>query len=127
MQYQAPIDCITGDKTLKQVKKFEHDEEEWQIVGDLVTVLGQYKKAMLFFSQDSATIAAVIPAMDKLDQKMNQQTKKPLHSAVVSAMQLSKNKMDRYWQMTDLSKAYRVAIVLHPDLKFEYFHEQNWE
>jgi hypothetical protein len=41
--------------------------------------------------------------MDKLDHKMNRQTNQPLHPAVVSAMQLATNKMDRYWKITDLS------------------------
>ena len=70
----------------------------------------QYKKATIFFSKDSASIAAVIPAMDKLDNKMNKQTKQPLHPAVVSAMKLAKNKMDRYWKITDLSNVYRIAM-----------------
>ncbi|KAG1745491.1 uncharacterized protein EDB91DRAFT_1080391 [Suillus paluster] len=73
------------------------------------TIAKQYKKATLFFSQDSATIAAMIPAMDKLDSKLNQQTKKAYHPAVVSAMQLAKNKMDRYWKITDLSNSYILA------------------
>ena len=30
-----------------------------------------YKKATLFFSQDSASIVAVIPAMNKLDTDLN--------------------------------------------------------
>ena len=48
--------------------------------------------------------------MDKLDNKMNKQTKQPLHPAVVSAMKLAKNKMDRYWKITDLSNIYRIAM-----------------
>jgi hypothetical protein len=106
-------------KALNGLKKYELDDDEWKIVADLVAVLSvglachilyffislisihqQYKKATLFFSQDSATIAAVIPAMDKLDSKLNQQTKEAYHPAVISAMQLAKNKMDRYWKIT---------------------------
>ncbi|KAG1831392.1 hypothetical protein EV424DRAFT_1534481 [Suillus variegatus] len=63
---------------------------------DVATFLSQYKKATLFFSQDSASIAAVIPVIDKLDSKLNQQTKDSYHPAVILAMQLAKNKMDRY-------------------------------
>ncbi|KAG2079077.1 hypothetical protein BDR04DRAFT_968563, partial [Suillus decipiens] len=107
LQYQAPIDHITSDKNLKQAKKYELDDDEWKIVADLIT---QYKKATLFFSQDSASIAAVIPAMDKLDSKLNQQTKDSYHPAVISAMQLAKNKMDCYWKITDLSNVYRIAM-----------------
>ena len=70
----------------------------------------QYKKATVFFLQDSASIAAVIPAMDKLENKMNKQSKQPLHPTVISAMKLAKNKMDRYWKITDLSNVYRIAM-----------------
>jgi hypothetical protein len=82
------------------------DDNKWKIVADLIVVLSvgltrhtlylfvslilihqQYKKATLFLSQDSATIAAIIPAMDKLDSKLNQQMKKAYHPAVVSAPQ----------------------------------------
>ncbi|KIJ17296.1 hypothetical protein PAXINDRAFT_47510, partial [Paxillus involutus ATCC 200175] len=127
LKYQVPIDHITSDKNLKQVKKFELEDDEWRIVADLVAVLQQYKQATLFFSQDSATIAAVIPAMDKLDNKLNWQMKNDYHPAVISAMQLAKNKMDRYWQITDLSNVYCIAMVLHPGLKLAYFRTKAWE
>ncbi|KAG1734950.1 uncharacterized protein EDB91DRAFT_1056617 [Suillus paluster] len=124
LQYQEPIDRITSDKSLKRAKKYELDDDEWKIVADLVAVLS---KATLFFSQDSATITAVILAMDKLNNKLNQQMKEPYHSAVISAMQLAKNKMDRYWKITDLSNVYRIAMVLHPGLKLECFCEHSWQ
>jgi hypothetical protein len=39
--HRKPIDVITADKALK-LCKFELDEEDWGIVGDLVTVLEVY-------------------------------------------------------------------------------------
>ncbi|KIK80376.1 hypothetical protein PAXRUDRAFT_57969, partial [Paxillus rubicundulus Ve08.2h10] len=110
-------------------KKIElEDDDKWKVVADLVADLQQYKQATLFFSQDLATIAAVIPAMNKLDNKLNQQMKNDYHPAVISAMQLVKNKMDQYWQITDLSNVYRIAMgILHPGLKLEYFCTKAWE
>jgi hypothetical protein len=35
--------------------------------------------------------------------------------------------MDRYWEMTDDSNTYRIATVLHPGLKLEYFRLHRWE
>ncbi|KAG1820756.1 hypothetical protein EV424DRAFT_1322653, partial [Suillus variegatus] len=64
------IDRITADKSLK-LCKYELDNKDWGIIKDLVAVLETYTKATLFFSQDSASIAAVIPAMDKLDCHLN--------------------------------------------------------
>jgi len=39
-RYKEPFDRITSDKNLKQAKKYELDNEEWEIVSDLVSVLG---------------------------------------------------------------------------------------
>lgn len=39
-RYKEPFDCITSDKNLKQAKKYELDNEEWDIVSDLISVLG---------------------------------------------------------------------------------------
>jgi hypothetical protein len=36
--YRKAIDTITADKALK-LRKFELDDEEWDIIGDLVAVL----------------------------------------------------------------------------------------
>jgi hypothetical protein len=39
LKYRRPIDTITADKTLKTLWKFELNEEEWGIIGELVSVL----------------------------------------------------------------------------------------
>jgi hypothetical protein len=38
LRYRPVIDTITADKNLK-LHKFELDDDEWKIVGDLVSVL----------------------------------------------------------------------------------------
>jgi hypothetical protein len=38
LKYRQPIDSITANKELK-LRKYELDNEDWGIVGDLVTVL----------------------------------------------------------------------------------------
>ena len=42
-------------------------------------------------------------------------------------MKLARKKMDRYYSLTDSSNTYRIAMVLHPGMKLEYFHNQKWE
>ena len=128
LEYRKAIDTITADKTWK-LRRFELDGDEWQVVRDLVGVLEvsencalplhvptrtnlrqQYKKATLFFSKDSAGIAAVIPAMDKLNSTFDPQTKKAYHPAIKAAMKLGHAKLNRYYSMTDLSHLYRIAM-----------------
>ncbi|KAG1895341.1 uncharacterized protein F5891DRAFT_960282, partial [Suillus fuscotomentosus] len=102
LAYKSVIDRIMADKSLK-LRKYELDNEDWGIIKDLVAT---YKKATLFFSQDSASIAAVIPAMDKLDCRLNPHTRNPYHPAIKAAMKLACKKINRYYSMTDLSSLY---------------------
>ena len=69
-----------------------------------------YKNATLFFSHDSASIVAVIPAMDKLDVHLRPGTWEPYHFAIQAAMKLARKKINRYYSMTDLSSVYRIAM-----------------
>ena len=109
LKYREAIDAITADKTLK-FRKYELYDEDWAIVRDLTAVLQQYKNATLYFSSDSANIATVIPAMDRIDNKLNTQTKQPIHPAIVSAMKLARRKLNRYYSLTDLSSVYQIAM-----------------
>ena len=128
IKYRKAIDAITADKSLK-MRKYELDNDDWQIINDLVSVLAvraslywkfgppdmnavfqQYKRATLFFSQDSASVAAIIPAMDKLDNNLNPNTKTPYHPAILAAMKLARRKINRYYSITDASSVYRMAM-----------------
>jgi hypothetical protein len=68
--------------------------EEWAIAEDLVAVLLQYKNATLFFSQDSASVAAVIPVMDRIMSNLHYETGKAYHPSLAAAMTLARKKMD---------------------------------
>ena len=124
--YREPIDAITGDKTYK-LRQFELLAEEWKIVENLVSVLKQFKQATLFFSQNTASVAAVIPAMDRLTSGLDPQTNLKHHPAIIAALKLARNKLNRYYSLTDGSTAYRIAMVLHPGLKLAYFRCHEWD
>jgi hAT family C-terminal dimerisation region len=110
LKYREPIDNITSDKSFK-LRKYELDNDDWMIIEELVSLLEQYKKATVFFSSDSASIASVIPIMDKIDSRLNSHSKKPYPPSIIAAMKL----------------AYRVTMVLHPGLKLQYFRLHEWE
>jgi hypothetical protein len=48
--------------------------------------------------------------MDKLDSHLNPNTKNPYHPAIQTAMKLARKKINRYYSMTDLVSAYRIAM-----------------
>lgn len=98
----------------------------------------------MYFSRDSASITAVIPAMDTLTDSLNKHTNTNYYPTIVASMKLAKKKMDRYYSLTDSSEVYRIAMgkcihlpctcsitnfysVLHPGLKLEYFRQHDWE
>src|SRR6266849_9443982 len=102
------------------------------------TTYQQYKKATLFFSHDNASVASIIPAMDKLNNGLNPHSKESYHLTIKAAMRLARSKINKYYSITDRLAAYRIAmgtyiqvvhaklnlirslLVLHPDLKLDY-------
>jgi N-acetylmuramoyl-L-alanine amidase CwlA len=126
LNYRAAIDAITTDKTLK-LRKYELFAEDWNIIQDLADILKQYKAATIHFSKNSASIAAVIPAMDKLTDSLKITASKPHHITIQAAMKLARAKMNRYYSLTNSSSAYRISMVLHPGMKLEYFCQHKWE
>jgi len=64
----------------------------------------------LFFSGNTASIAAVIPAMDQLHGRLNLQTKIEYHPSILVAMKLAQKKLDQYYLKTDQSLANRIAM-----------------
>lgn len=75
-------------------------------------MLQVFKEATRFFSQGTPNLATVIPAMDLIDQRLatkHQQTSK-YDSAIRTAMGLAKRTLNKYYELTDSSEAYRIAM-----------------
>jgi hypothetical protein len=64
--------------------------------------------------------------MDKLTDSLNTHGQL-YHQAILVAMKFARKKMNRYYSLTDDSAPYRMAMVLHPGLKLEYFRRHQWE
>jgi hypothetical protein len=90
-----------------------------------------------------AGVAAVIPAMDKIADRLNRRSKAVYHPAIQAAMKVAAAKIDQYYGCTDSSSVYRIAMgnsiilfmitsnenfsVLHPGLKLDYFRAHKWK
>ncbi|KIK32878.1 hypothetical protein CY34DRAFT_39087, partial [Suillus luteus UH-Slu-Lm8-n1] len=80
--------------------------------------------------QDSATpnLATVIPAMDLIDEKLTSYSRNKKYSpAIRAAVRLAKETLNRYYELTDRSEVYHIAMVLHPHHKLAYFKTARWE
>jgi hypothetical protein len=70
----------------------------------------------------------VIPAMDIIDDRLDDNSHdEDLHLSIRHAVKLGKKVLNKYYSKTDLSKAYRIAMVLHPTHKLVYFKKAGWE
>ncbi len=106
-----------------------------------------FKDATLFFSRGSPTIAAVIPAMDLIDNTLTDAARPnndALDPAIRTAAGIAKRTLNRYYKMSDMSATYRIAMgechtsslvprhpyapgaVLHPRHKAHYFERAGW-
>ncbi|KAH8995600.1 hypothetical protein EDB92DRAFT_1794416, partial [Lactarius akahatsu] len=89
-----------------------------------------FKDATLFFSQGTPNLATVILAMDHINKVLATPPSDSSHQfspAICAALAVGKSAMNKYYNKTDHSEVYRMAMVLHPCHKLEYFKRHNWE
>lgn len=76
-----------------------------------------FKHATLFFSRDTPSISTVIPAMDHIDSYLATTIReRSISPALQGALALAKRTLNRYYDKTDLSEVYRIAMG-------EYLHD----
>jgi hypothetical protein len=99
----------------------------------------------MFFSQGWPNIDRVIPSMDYLDQQLTSSALIVRYSESIKAtITLGKKTLNRYYDMSDQSEIYRIAMgkcirlsscshillsfsVLHPRHKLFYFKRAGWK
>ncbi|TFY58892.1 hypothetical protein EVJ58_g6133 [Rhodofomes roseus] len=86
--------------------------------------------ATQYFSRagkDAPDLTDVIPAMDIIDQKLaTGSLNQALDPAIRVALGLGKRSINHYYNKTDESAVYRIAMVLDPRHKVQYFRDNNW-
>ncbi|KAG1717375.1 uncharacterized protein EDB91DRAFT_1030988, partial [Suillus paluster] len=84
--------------------------------------------ATLYFSCATPNLTTVIPAMDHVDNMLTSYSRdKKYMLSICSAVQLAKHTLNHYYQLTDNSVTYQIAMVLHPQHKLAYFKAAQWE
>ncbi|KAF6741083.1 hypothetical protein DFP72DRAFT_835320 [Ephemerocybe angulata] len=127
LEYRRAIDRLAADQSTG-LRAYELGKEEWELVGQLADVLKVYKHATLRFSRSTPSLPSVIPAMDHIDDVLTTQSIDAKYlPAIRAACALSKKTLNRYYEKTDMSKTYRLAMILHPRHKLQYFRNRKWE
>ncbi|KAG1835929.1 hypothetical protein DFJ58DRAFT_643416, partial [Suillus subalutaceus] len=107
------------------LRHLELTDQEWEIAEQLRDIL---KDATLFFSRSTPNLATVILAMDLIDEKLTTYSQNQWFlPSIRAAVGLGKRTLNRYYQLTDTSEVYRIAMVLHPRHKLAYFRHAKWE
>ncbi|KZV92058.1 hypothetical protein EXIGLDRAFT_577584, partial [Exidia glandulosa HHB12029] len=126
LEYREAIDKITSDRN-SDLRLFELSDQDWEIMAQLRDVLKILKDATLFFSRATPNLAVVIPAMDHIDSVLSTQSvTTKFNPAIRASLVLAKRTLNRYYSVTDWSDVYRIAMVLHPQFKLEYFKRMKW-
>ncbi|TFY50962.1 hypothetical protein EVJ58_g10810, partial [Rhodofomes roseus] len=83
-----------------------------------------------FFSRegkDAPGLTDVIPAMDLIDKQLATGTlDHKLDPAIRVALGLGKRAINHYYNKSDESEVYRIAMVLDPRNKLQYFRDNAW-
>jgi hypothetical protein len=70
-----------------------------------------FKDATLFFSRSTPNLATVIPAMDHIDAHLASASQNRKYSpAIRASLALGKAHLNKYYDMTDQSEVYRIAM-----------------
>jgi hypothetical protein len=77
----------------------------------LLTFPQIFKDATLFFSRSTPSLATVIPAMDHIDAHLATASQDLRYSpAIHASLALGKAHINKYYNMTDHSEVYRIAM-----------------
>jgi hypothetical protein len=84
----------------------------WSINLFRLLMLSQiFKDATLFFSRSTPDLATVIPAMDHIDNHLATAGQNLKYSpAIRASLALGKAHLNKYYNMTDHSEVYRIAM-----------------
>jgi len=79
-----------------------------------------FKEATLFFSGNTPNISKVIPAMDYIDDHLASGSLNPKYlPSIQASMLIGKKLLNKYYNMTDHSEVYRIAMgTATPPLPF---------
>jgi hypothetical protein len=120
---------MSGDLE-SNLQDYELKKEEWVIIEQLAEVLKVcvriacltaccdgvqiYKHATLFFSCGTPNLTSVIPAMDHINDFLTEQTinNVALLPSIRAACTLSKKTLNCYYDKTNASETYRIAMSM---------------
>ncbi|KNF03993.1 hypothetical protein, variant [Puccinia striiformis f. sp. tritici PST-78] len=134
-QLKSAIRCEPAILEWQRHKKYgvarKHyvDESDFGLARDLVEVLNVFHEITLQVSiASSARLSNVVVFIDQVtDQLLTAISNQKYPPALRNACRIGLKITNKYYSLTDSSPLYRIAILLHPSFRDEYFKMANWE
>ncbi|GAB7336741.1 hypothetical protein MBLNU13_g10838t1 [Cladosporium sp. NU13] len=107
------------------------DAGDWSELERLLEVLVPLERASLLLQEDNDMRHALWEQLATFDsllgefEKLKERYKYEPSSHIKSCVNLGWKKLDKYYGLSDITFAYRMAIFLHPHLKMAWF-ERHW-
>ncbi|KAL1937892.1 hypothetical protein VTO73DRAFT_12785 [Trametes versicolor] len=116
-------------KTGPRLRRFILVDSEWDTLDELLRLLDPFLYATKKISaSERALVQDVILYIDILMNHVDNFTKDDSLSPVVrAAAQRGRAILDKYYKCTDETMIYRIAMILHPKHKLQYFRDQEWD
>ncbi|OJT11245.1 hypothetical protein TRAPUB_12245 [Trametes pubescens] len=115
-------------KTGPRLRRFILLDSEWDTLDELLRLLDPFLYATKQISaSERALVQDVIPYIDILTNHVDDFTKDVSVSPIVrAAARRGRRILDKYYKCTDETIIYRIAMILHPKHKLQYFRDQEW-
>ncbi|OJT02096.1 hypothetical protein TRAPUB_7442 [Trametes pubescens] len=112
-----------------RLRRFMLTDEDWKLLDQLHRLLGPFLFATNQISSSTrALVHEVIPYIDILTEHLDDYTADlELAPSVRAAAQRGRAVLNKYYERTDESIIYRIAMILHPAYKTQYFRDHRWE
>ncbi|KAF5345748.1 hypothetical protein D9758_011876 [Tetrapyrgos nigripes] len=127
-EHKKAYRAITGNEEDNGLQQYALSKKEWAIAEQLYEVLDVLRDATLLFSScNTPNLATVLPVLDDIDRRFTEMgLSSKFDPAIHAAVSLAKKTLNKYYGKFDYSEVYRVAMILHPRHKLNYFNTADW-
>ncbi|KAK7021616.1 putative AC transposase [Favolaschia claudopus] len=125
---EPAVDALLADKNLK-LGSYKFTARQKTLAVELETILEVLDgPTKLFQSQNRPLIVDVIPEMEDLDYMLRSiNESSDLSNVTRVAAYAGLLVLRKYYALLDDCEAYRIAIVMCPDRKLQWFRERGWK
>ncbi|KAF8960348.1 hypothetical protein BDZ97DRAFT_1905934 [Flammula alnicola] len=126
--FETPVKQLTSDSS-NNLKQYALTDAQWTLAKQLGEVLEIFQDITLLFSKAEVPLVhEVIPMLEAMEHdltKIRNSHELPavIRIAAIAALLI----ISKYYALTDDNEVYRIAIVMCPDKKLDWFNEnEDW-